>query len=177
MDNHRATLGRSARFFLCATIALAGLASCASDPHQIAVGMSREEVLSRFGTPALDEPDRGGERLVFATAPMGQFAFGVDLAGDGTVERVEQVLTLEGFGQIQVGSWSEQDILWHFGPPAIRHTLNDHLVWDYRYRESGVYNSLFSVTFDHEGLVAATQNGPDWSFDNGGNNGHGHGHH
>lgn len=153
------------------------IAGCASYPSNIQPGMSRDEVLARFGKPAVMEPGPGGERLVYATGPMGQLAFGVDLDRAGRVADVEQVLTLENFGRIQSGKWSERDVLWNFGPPADRRKFGDLWAWDYRYRQSDAYNALFTVTFDGAGLVARTENGPDWMFDNGGRNGHaGHTH-
>jgi hypothetical protein len=34
-------------------------------------------------------------------------------------------------------------------------------VWSYRYKESGVWNSMMHVHFDDDGIVRMMQNGPD----------------
>jgi len=153
-------------------IALVVQCGCASYPSRIEAGMSRDEVLKRFGAPAVMRPGPDGERWVYPTGPFGQYAFGVNLDATGRVESVHQVLTIESFAAIQVGQWTEQDVLWHFGPPADRRLLRDLRTWDYRYREGDVYNSLFTIAFDTSGVVARAENGPDWMFDGGGR-GHG----
>lgn len=144
---------------------------CASYPRNIQEGMTHDEVIARFGPPSIERPRADGDRLVYATGPLGQYAFGVDIDRGGRVEQVEQVLTLENFARIQAGTWTEEDVLWNFGPPAEKRRLRDQVTWNYRYRELNVYNSLFTVSFDDAGLVARTENGPDWMFENGGRNG------
>jgi outer membrane protein assembly factor BamE (lipoprotein component of BamABCDE complex) len=157
---------------------LAGLilavGGCASYPSGIATGMTHAEVLKRFGTPAVERPTPDGDLMIYATAPMGQYAYAAVLDRSERVVEVAQILTPENFARIQKGQWDAEEVLQHFGPPAARHTIRGNQVWDYRYKEYNVYNSLFSITFDASGLVAKTENGPDWLFDGGRDSG---GHH
>jgi hypothetical protein len=39
--------------------------------------------------------------------------------------------------------------------------FHDYEVWSYRYRESGVWNSMMHVHFDQAGVVRQMLNGPD----------------
>jgi hypothetical protein len=150
------------------TVALAG---CANYPSNIAPGMTRAEVLDRFGKPAADSQSDSGEVLIYSTAPMGDRAFAAFLDASGTVTGTEQVLTLARFGRIVPGVWTKDSVLDNFGIAAAHRTIRGHLVWDYRYRELDVYHSLFTITFDEHGVVLKTENGPDPMFDGGRDNG------
>jgi hypothetical protein len=143
------------------------LSGCASYPSNIAPGMTKGEVIGRFGKPAADSSSDSGEVLVYSTAPMGDRAFAAFLDASGTVTAVQQVLTLARFGKIESGVWTETSVLDNFGIPADRRNIRGNLVWDYRYRELDVYHSLFTITFDDQGVVLKTENGPDPMFDGG----------
>lgn len=140
-------------------------AGCANFPSNIQPGMTRAEVLARFGAPAVDRRTGAGEFLIYSTQPLGNQAFGALLDPSGHVIRVEQLLTLPNFGRIEAGRWTEDDVLGHYGPPADHRILGGHLAWDYRYFEMNVYHSLFTVTFDENGVVLKTENGPDPLYD------------
>jgi outer membrane protein assembly factor BamE (lipoprotein component of BamABCDE complex) len=150
---------------------LAGLSivvsGCASYPSNIAPGMTKSQVIDRFGKPAADSTSDAGEVLVYSTAPMGDRAFAAFLDASGTVTGVQQVLTLAHFGKIVPGVWTRDSVLDNFGIPAERRNIRGNLVWDYRYRELDVYHSLFTVTFDDQGVVLKAENGPDPMFDGG----------
>ena len=151
--------------FLC-------VAGCASYPSHIATGMTRQDVITRFGAPAVEFNDDGGATLIYSTAPMGQLAYAAHIDPSGRVVHVEQVLTLQNFANIRVNAWNQKDILDHFGPAAQQRNIRGHRVWDYRYKEQGVYNSLFTVTFNDTGVVIKAENGPDPMFDGGHDHGH-----
>jgi outer membrane protein assembly factor BamE (lipoprotein component of BamABCDE complex) len=140
---------------------------CASYPSTIATGMSHAEVLERFGKPSIDRPTEDGELMIYSTAPMGQWAYAAVFDHSGSVVRVAQVLTPENFARIRKGAWDEEDVLAHFGPPAARRNIRGFEAWDYRYKEYGTYNSLFTITFDPNGVVEKAENGPDWMWDGG----------
>ena len=153
-------------------LALLGFGGCASYPSHIAVGMARQDVITRFGPPSVKFGDAHGETLIYSTAPMGQFAYAAQLDPAGRVTHVEQVLTLQKFAEIRVNAWDQKDVLDHFGVAAQQRNIRGHRVWDYRYKESGVYNSLFTITFNDAGVVMKAENGPDPMFDGGDNHGH-----
>ncbi|MDB5909684.1 MAG: hypothetical protein JWP34_3798, partial [Massilia sp.] len=64
---------------------------------------------------------------------------------------------------IKVGSATHEDVLHTIGHPAEKSylPLRDFEVWSYRYKESGVWNSMMHVHFDRNGIVRMMQNGPD----------------
>jgi hypothetical protein len=157
---------RSAGTGLLATLGLL-VSGCASYPSNIAPGMTKGEVIDRFGKPAADSTSDSGEVLIYSTAPMGDRAFAAFLDASGTVTTVQQALTLARFGKIMPGVWTETSVLDNFGIPAERRNIRGNLVWDYRYRELDVYHSLFTITFDDQGVVLKTENGPDPMFDGG----------
>lgn len=136
------------------------LAACAH-PDQLRVGMTRQELAARFGTPAATRHDPAGDVLIYSSAPLGQRASAAHLNASGRVTAVEPLLNTEHFATIRVGEWTKRDILTHFGTPAEVSRIRQYEVWSYRYRENETWDSLFHVMFDRAGVVRQTQNGPD----------------
>ena len=75
----------------------------------------------------------------------------------------EQVLDTPGFARIKVGVSTQQDVLHTLGRPTETSylALPKLHVWSYRYKESGVWDSMMHVHFDHDGIVRMMMNGPD----------------
>jgi hypothetical protein len=125
-------------------------------------------VTAALGQPAASypEPD-GGQVLEYRGQPMGQFQHMARIGPDGRLVSYEQVLTSENFAKVKVDHWTKDDILRNFGRPAeiSRVYFHDYEVWSYRYKEAGVWNSLMSVHFDHQGVVRQMLNGPDPMYD------------
>ncbi len=82
-------------------------------------GMSRDEVLSHYGTPLRTVPLASGTRLQYSTQPHGQTAVMVDLDAAGKVVNARQVMSLQEFSRIEVGKWTRVDVEREFGPPAM----------------------------------------------------------
>ena len=159
MNNKRMAYG------LGVALLAALLAACASFPSNIKPGQSREELMARFGAPAGVQRTAQGERLVFSTAPFGQTAYAATLGPDGRVVAVEQVLTSENFTRIKLGEWTSERVRSEFGAPAeIRAFSNKEVWWAYRFKESGVWNTLMNVMFDESGIARKTINTPDPQF-------------
>ncbi len=150
-------------------VAIVLLDACANYPSSIAPGMSYAEVLAHYGRPSIERPTPDGKLLIYATGPMGQYAYGAVIDSSDHVTEVAQVLSPENFARIRKGEWDEEEVLQNFGPPAARRSIRGNVVWDYRYKEYDTYNSLFSITFNQEGLVEKSENGPDWMWDGGRN--------
>ena len=112
------------------------------------------------------EPD-GGQVLEYRGQPMGQFQYMARMSADGRLISYEQVLTNANFAKVKVGQANKDDILRMFGRPAevSRVYAHDYEVWSYRYKESGVWNSMMSVNFDQNGVVQQMLNGPDPMYD------------
>ncbi len=132
-------------------------------PAPPAPGDTAEAVTARLGKPSAVYPE-GQERLFeYATGPMGQNTWMARIGADGKLISFEQVLTGEKFATIALGTSTHQQVLRTLGRPAERSrvALNDYDVWSYRYKESGVWNSMMHVHFDKAGVVQMMQNGPD----------------
>jgi hypothetical protein len=98
-------------------VALMTLASgCAVQSVQ--PGASREEVVSRYGTPSRVVALASGTRLQYSRQPAGQSAVMVDLDATGHVTSVREVLNLAGFSTVVVGQSTREDTERVLGRPA-----------------------------------------------------------
>lgn len=159
---------RALRFALAAG-ALLALSACAS-MRDIPAGTSLAEVQARYGAPSVECPlPDGARQLVWSTQPMGQFAWATRAAPDGKVGQVEQVLTDAAFGQVEIGVWNGERLQCAFGPPAETTLVglpgSRHLVWSYRYRQAGAWNSLMHFYLSDDGRVERMHPGPDPLYD------------
>jgi len=110
-------------------------------------------------------PD-GGQTLVWSTQPYGQTAWRTHVNTQGRVAAIRPIFTDAEFETLRTGVWTQQDVLCAFGPPAERSSVGlpsvRQIVWSYRYRQSGVWNSLMYVYFGHDGArVTNLHPGPD----------------
>lgn len=138
------------------------LSGCATHPSNIRAGMSRDQIVSTFGTPHVERRGADGGLLIYATEPLGQTAYVARIGPDQRAAEVEQVLTVEKFAAIKLGEWDREQVLTHFGPPAEVRVYHPGTVWwNYRYKESGVWNSMMHIRFDEQGIARQTMNGPD----------------
>ena len=112
------------------------------------------------------EPD-GGQVLEYRGQPMGQFQYMARIGPDGRLIVYEQVLTNASFAKVKIDHTTKDEILRMFGQPAeiSRVYAHNYEVWSYRYKESGVWNSMMSVNFDENGIVRQMLNGPDPLYD------------
>lgn len=156
---------RSMRFGILGLIAVS-LAACATY-RDIAPNSPVQEVIARMGQPSLvcPTPD-GGERLVWSYQPYGQHGYAANVGKNGLVDRVESVLTDSSFRRLDTGTWSQQDVVCAFGPPAETERLGlgekNALVWSYRYKQGNAWNSLMHVYFGGDGSkVTRYHSGPD----------------
>jgi hypothetical protein len=152
--------------------AAALLAGCANPWNSMNVppGATRQDVIARAGQPVGDFhlPD-GGERLQFTLQPLGHYAFMVDLDPSGRVVSTRQVMTPQEFLRIEDNRWTQQDVLFNFGPPARVDTVAswNGPVWQYRWYEPGQGPMFWYVYFDPQGVVRRAH--PAMEFFNGPN--------
>lgn len=133
-----------------------------------AYGTPLADVTAKLGKPDAIYPDpNGGQVLEYRGQPMGQFQHMARIGADGRLISYDQVLTIQNFAKVKVDSWTKADILRNYGRPAeiSRVRLHNYEVWSYRYKESGVWNSMMSVHFDDAGVVRQMLNGPDPLYD------------
>ncbi|MER1966117.1 hypothetical protein [Castellaniella sp. GW247-6E4] len=158
-------LGATIRLALIAGsgMALGACANIAATPP----GTPIDQVQAQFGAPTLTCTSRAGKpRAIWSQQPYGQFAWGSDLTSDGRVERIEPVLTDAHFKVLAEGTWTPEQVRCEFGPPAQIDTAGlpsvRQIVWNYRYRQDGVWNSLMFVFFGRDGAqVTKFHPGPD----------------
>lgn len=140
------------------------LAACAgfggSPP---APGTSAEAVRAQLGQPTGTYANGADTMLEYARGPAGQYTFMARIGPDGGLLSYEQVLTSEKFATVKLRKDNKETILRTFGRPArLTHYASvDGDVWEYRYKEQNVWDSLMSVEFDRNGVVQAMVNGPD----------------
>ena len=127
------------------------------------VGDSVADVQAKFGPPTSIYPAGQGQIMEYATGPMGQYTWMATIGPDGRLDKFEQVLTGENFATLKIGKARKEDVLRTIGRPAETSflALPQLEVWSYRYRESGVWNSMMHVHFDRSGVLTMMQNGPD----------------
>jgi hypothetical protein len=146
---------------LAGVLALTACAGMGGPPPM--PGDSMETVKLKLGPPTAWYSAGPEQLLEYATGPMGQSTWMAHIGADGRLTSYEQVLTGEKFATIKVGTATHEDVLRAIGRPAEKSylPLRDFEVWSYRYKESGVWNSMMHVHFDRNGVVQMMQNGPD----------------
>ena len=144
-----------------AVLTVAALLSGCAHPDMLRVGMTRDELDSRFVKPGVERREGGDDIRIYTSQPLGQRASAAHLSPDGRITAVEPLLNTPHFAAIAIDRWTKADVFDHFGPPAEKRGTLRYEGWSYRYREAEVWDSLFSVMFDAGGIVRQTQNGPD----------------
>lgn len=139
--------------------------------NQVPPGAPLAEVQAQFGAPnfSCDHAD-GTRRVIWTQQPMGQFAWGANVGADGRIDQVTPVLTDKSFQQLATGTWTAERVRCEFGPPANVSSVGlpntREVVWAYRYRQDGVWNSLMYVYMGRDGeYVTRFHPGPDPMFE------------
>lgn len=91
------------------------LAACAAP---IQNGATRDAVLARYGTPSAVVALPVGTRLQYSTQPFGRSVLMVDLDASGQVVASREVMRLNEFFKIGLGSWTRADVEREFGRPG-----------------------------------------------------------
>jgi hypothetical protein len=157
MTMRKMTIG----ILVASLFSLGGCAGLGGPPP--APGDSVDTVRLKLGQPTAAYSAGTEQLLEYANGPMGQTTYMARIGADGRLRSFEQVLTGEKFATIKIGTATHEDVLRTIGRPAERSylALPDLEVWSYRYKESGVWNSMMHVHFDRAGVVRMMQNGPD----------------
>jgi len=153
-----------------ALLALAALSACASITS-VQPGTPFAQVQSQFGRPDYSCPlPDGGQRVIWTGQPFGQYAWGTQVDAGGKVGQVVPLLTDQHFRMLGEGTWTPEQVLCEFGPPAeeggVGLPSSIQIVWSYRYKQDGVWNSLMHVYFGQDGKkVTRHHPGPDPMYD------------
>jgi hypothetical protein len=135
------------------------ICACASyDGSSLRAGVSSDaDVRSVMGKPGAEYTAADGtRRLVYPHGPLGTQTFVVSVGLDGRVRDVRQALQDDTFYRIHAGL-AEREILEMIGPPGetMHFARSNTTAWDYRYVDGWGYPSVFSVTFDANGVVVS----------------------
>ena len=123
------------RFLLSWILALPVLVGCSSyAPPDQAIGMNRDALLARMGSPGAVLPTANGTRLQFPRGPYGKHTWFVDVDAAGQVIPVEQVFTEANFNAI-TPDMPQDEVRHRLGPPGEVQGLarSRGQVWSYRY--------------------------------------------
>ncbi|NEN75395.1 hypothetical protein F9B74_03520 [Pelistega sp. NLN82] len=131
-----------------------------------------EVVYAKMGKPTHEcTIDTNTTRLIWSQQPRGQYVYSANLSRQtGTIDRVESVLNLAHFRQLDKGIWSAQDVQCTFGPPAeIGRTglgEKNEVVWTYRYKEANYWNNVMYIYLGKDGQqVTHYHSGPDPDYE------------
>ena len=149
-----------------ATLSGLVLVACAM-PDSLKPGATEADVLGKFGKPdsSFVAPD-GSKRFEYNRGEFMQRSWMVDLDGNGSVVRVDQVRDEAHFARLQPGTDNENSVRRALGTPwKVEYYPPSKLTgWLYPYRESGVWNSVMTVMFDPSGTFQRAESGPDPRF-------------
>ena len=127
------------------------LVACASyDGRGLKPGDSRlEDVLRVMGEPAMQWQEPNGSRQL--AYPRGIHTFMVDIAPDGRMQKIENIMNMKSFKRIQAGL-TKSEVLRILGPSESSGTAyykaRDELVWEWRYCDDWNEAARFEVLFD-----------------------------
>ena len=130
---------------------LSGCASYGGSSLQPGVS-SLPEVLATMGEPAMlwTNPD-GSQQLAYPRGPLGTQTFMLYLGADHKLQRIDKVLEMAVFAQIQTGMSKEQ-VLRLIGPPQPQATqyfkARDELAWSWLFCDSWNTQAFLDVLFD-----------------------------
>ena len=123
-------------------------------------GMSRDDVLGRFGTPSRVVPLNAGTRFQYSTQPTGQSVVMVDMDAAGKVISARQVMTLTEFLKIEPIKWTRETVEREFGRPAMVDRVASWPgdIMNYRWLDAD-QAMFFWVYLDANGVVQRTGQG------------------
>lgn len=118
-----------------------------------------DDVRRQMGKPETERVfDDGARRLEYPRGPEGLNTYMVDIAPNGRLVAITQVLTAENFARVRLGM-TEDDVRQLLGKPGqvAAFRLKKETVWSWKWREGGVtQEAFFNVHFGPDGRVATT---------------------
>jgi outer membrane protein assembly factor BamE (lipoprotein component of BamABCDE complex) len=129
-------------------------------------GVSTEaDVRTQFGPPLTERINAdGSKRLEYSRQPAGHRNYFIDIAADGKMSALRQVLQPKYFAQVQPGmsALAVRDLL---GQPAsvVPYALSGETHHNWRFLPDGGpdQTQVFTAVMDRDGKVVKTATGPD----------------
>lgn len=156
---------------LAAATAMLGLLSACANIASVPPGTPAQQVQAQFGQPSTACTNKdGAQRMIWSQQPYGQYAWGTNVNTAGNIDGIQPILTDEHFQVLSSGTWTPDQVRCEFGPPAEIDTVglpgSRQIVWNYRYKQDHVWNSLMYVYFGTDGrAVTRFHPGPDPLYD------------
>jgi len=145
--------------------AAALLAGC--DPQRVEKleeGVSTEvQVRQQFGEPVTVTVEADGTRtLEYPRQPEGSANYLIQIGADGKMSSLRQLLTPANFAKVTPGL-GPLEVRKLLGRPAVmrRFELKNEEVWEWRFKQEGRDDKVFSATFDASGKVVSTATADD----------------
>jgi hypothetical protein len=132
------------------------VAACVSDGRGLRPGDDAAAVRADMGAPALVVPlPDGGEAWFYPRGRAGRQTFRAELAADGKLRKVEQVLDEAHFDQVIANKTTREELLRMLGPPVyeIHGSLSKTTDWEYTYYWYGQQPWLVRFGVDENGIV------------------------
>ncbi len=121
------------------------------------------EVERVLGKPAMRWQNRDGSQQLAYPEQGGHRTLMVDIAPDGKLHRIRNVLETNSFALIQAGM-SKEEVLRTIGPPdptlTIHFTRRNELTWGWTFQEIGDPNYFFVILDADKGTVRSTMVAP-----------------
>ncbi len=156
---------RISRTLIVGTVLSASLLSGCTSIKYPELGISETELVSIRGKPFHEMQDGNVRILEWTASNSNQYTYMAKIGPDGKLLSYEQVLTVAKFSTLKPGISTKEDVLKTVGHPNLFESeylpLVDSEVWTYRYKESGVWDSMMHIHFDHNGIVKRLENGLD----------------
>lgn len=152
-------------------LAMTGLLSACANMSDTPPGASLPDIEARYGKADYACPaGQGKQRLTWTQQPYGQYAWTTLVDEHGKIDRVVPALTDARFRMLDKGSWTPDQVRCEFGPPAETSLVglpgSRQVVWSYRYKQDGAWNSLMYIYFGTDGTHMTRRHaGPDPLFD------------
>ncbi|WP_322094275.1 hypothetical protein [Paraburkholderia bannensis] len=118
-----------------------------------------EQVRAQMGKPETERVfDDGARRLEYPRGPQGLNTYMVDIAPNGRLVAITQVLTAENFAKVHIGM-NQDEVRSLLGKPGqvAAYRLKQETVWSWKWLEGGVTpEAYFNVHFGADGRVSTT---------------------
>ncbi len=118
-----------------------------------------EQVRAQMGKPETERVfDDGARRLEYPRGPQGLNTYMVDIAPNGRLVAITQVLTAGNFAKVRIGM-NQDEVRSLLGKPGqvAAYRLKQETVWSWKWLEGGVTpEAYFNVHFGPDGRVSTT---------------------
>lgn len=148
----------------CITFVSLLMAGCTSLSN-VPPGTALDTAINEYGTPTQRCNNVKPELVNWSTQPMGYYAWTAEVDEQNIILSIQQMLSDEGFRQLDQHDWNASMIACWYGLPAVDEFARwkgvTYRTWSYRYKQGGAFNSLMYMYFNEKGQLVHHHPGPD----------------